>query len=88
MPATFTPPHMRCWHDRVHRTTSDGPGPFVPGDRPDRFAKAVASGTDVVIIDLEDAVGRALERRQRKQGLPECLRRTYRSARPIERSCP
>ena len=29
---------------------------FVPGDRPDRFAKAAAAGTDVVIIDLEDAV--------------------------------
>jgi len=29
---------------------------FVPGDRPDRYAKAVASGADVVIIDLEDAV--------------------------------
>ncbi|WP_208630129.1 HpcH/HpaI aldolase/citrate lyase family protein [Amycolatopsis kentuckyensis] len=29
---------------------------FVPGDRPDRFAKAVASGADVVILDLEDAV--------------------------------
>lgn len=29
---------------------------FVPGDRPDRFAKAVASGADAIIIDLEDAV--------------------------------
>lgn len=29
---------------------------FVPGDRPDRYAKAVASGADVVIVDLEDAV--------------------------------
>ncbi len=29
---------------------------FVPGNRPDRFAKAVASGADAVIIDLEDAV--------------------------------
>lgn len=29
---------------------------FVPGDRPDRFAKACASGADAVIIDLEDAV--------------------------------
>ncbi len=29
---------------------------FVPGDRPERYAKAVASGADVVIIDLEDAV--------------------------------
>jgi citrate lyase subunit beta/citryl-CoA lyase len=29
---------------------------FVPGDRPERFAKAVASGADAVIFDLEDAV--------------------------------
>ena len=29
---------------------------FVPGDRPDRFDKAAASGADVVIIDLEDSV--------------------------------
>lgn len=29
---------------------------FVPGDRPERFDKAVATGADVVIIDLEDAV--------------------------------
>lgn len=29
---------------------------YVPGDRPDRFARAAASGADVVIVDLEDAV--------------------------------
>jgi citrate lyase subunit beta / citryl-CoA lyase len=29
---------------------------FVPGDRPDRFAKALAAGADAVIVDLEDAV--------------------------------
>jgi citrate lyase subunit beta/citryl-CoA lyase len=29
---------------------------FVPGNRPDRFGKAVASGADAVILDLEDAV--------------------------------
>ncbi|MDH6622620.1 citrate lyase subunit beta/citryl-CoA lyase [Streptomyces sp. LBL] len=32
---------------------------FVPGDRPDRFDKAVASGADLIIIDLEDAVAAA-----------------------------
>jgi citrate lyase subunit beta/citryl-CoA lyase len=32
---------------------------FVPGDRPDRFAKAAASGADAVILDLEDAVAPA-----------------------------
>ncbi|HDR9509800.1 CoA ester lyase [Burkholderia cepacia] len=29
---------------------------FVPGKRPERFASALASGADAVIIDLEDAV--------------------------------
>ena len=29
---------------------------FVPGNRPERFAKAAASGADVYCIDLEDAV--------------------------------
>jgi citrate lyase beta subunit len=29
---------------------------FVPGIRPERFAKAIASGADAVCIDLEDAV--------------------------------
>ena len=32
---------------------------FVPGDRPDRIVKAVASGADGVAIDLEDAVAAA-----------------------------
>ncbi|MDR1214595.1 MAG: CoA ester lyase [Propionibacteriaceae bacterium] len=31
-------------------------GLYVPGDRPDRFAKAVATGADLVVFDLEDAV--------------------------------
>ena len=29
---------------------------YVPGDRPERFAKAFAAGADQVILDLEDAV--------------------------------
>lgn len=29
---------------------------FVPGNRPERFAKALASGADCLIVDLEDAV--------------------------------
>ncbi len=29
---------------------------FVPANRPERFAKAVASGADAVILDLEDSV--------------------------------
>lgn len=34
---------------------------YVPGDRPDRFDKAVATGAQLVIVDLEDAV--AVERK-------------------------
>ncbi len=41
-------------------TTSEAAGRrsylFVPGNRPERFVKAICSGADVVIIDLEDAV--------------------------------
>jgi citrate lyase subunit beta/citryl-CoA lyase len=29
---------------------------FVPGSRPDRFPKASASGADLIVLDLEDAV--------------------------------
>lgn len=44
--------------------TAHAPGPkalphaylFVPADRPERIAKARASGADAVIVDLEDAV--------------------------------
>jgi citrate lyase beta subunit len=32
---------------------------FVPGDRPDRYAKAAASGADAIVVDLEDAVAPA-----------------------------
>jgi citrate lyase beta subunit len=32
---------------------------FVPGSTPERFEKALASGADLVTIDLEDAVGPA-----------------------------
>ena len=32
---------------------------FVPGNRPERFIKALASGADAVVLDLEDAVAAA-----------------------------
>lgn len=32
---------------------------FVPGDRPERFAKAAATGADALILDLEDSVSAA-----------------------------
>lgn len=40
---------------------------FVPADRPDRFAKAAASGADAVILDLEDAVAPAKKEQARRQ---------------------
>ncbi len=38
---------------------------FVPGDRPDRVDKAVATAADAVIIDLEDAVSPAKKKETR-----------------------
>lgn len=38
---------------------------FVPGNRPDRFLKAVHSGAGIVIVDLEDAVAMADKARAR-----------------------
>lgn len=38
---------------------------YVPGNRPDRFAKAAAAGADAVIADLEDAVGSGSKREAR-----------------------
>ena len=32
---------------------------FVPGNRPERFAKALASSADAIVLDLEDAVAAA-----------------------------
>jgi citrate lyase subunit beta / citryl-CoA lyase len=40
---------------------------FVPANRPERFAKALASGADAVIIDLEDAVPPADKPAARRQ---------------------
>jgi citrate lyase subunit beta/citryl-CoA lyase len=39
---------------------------YVPGDRPDRVAKAIASDADTVIVDLEDAVPVAAKPRARE----------------------
>ncbi|MEQ1548950.1 MAG: CoA ester lyase [Chakrabartia sp.] len=39
---------------------------FVPGDRPDRMEKALASGADALILDLEDAVAPATKPEARK----------------------
>jgi len=39
---------------------------YVSGDRPDRFAKAAASGADVLILDLEDSVAPSRKRHARE----------------------
>jgi citrate lyase subunit beta/citryl-CoA lyase len=40
---------------------------FVPGDRPDRMEKALRSGADALILDLEDAVAPAAKPEARRQ---------------------
>ena len=40
---------------------------FVPGNRPERFDKALASGADAVVLDLEDAV--SPDDKERARGL-------------------
>ncbi len=49
---------------------------FVPGDRPERFVKAIASGADAVILDLEDAVG-ASAKPTARQAILEYLSQSY-----------
>ncbi len=39
---------------------------FVPGDRPDRMEKALGSGADALILDLEDAVAPAAKGEARR----------------------
>lgn len=39
---------------------------FVPGSRPERFAKALAAGADAVIVDFEDAVEEPLKQQARQ----------------------
>lgn len=46
---------------------------FAPADRPERFARALASGADAVIVDLEDAVAPGAKAAAR-QGLAKALR--------------
>jgi citrate lyase beta subunit len=43
---------------------------FVPGSRPDRFAKALTHGPDMVTVDLEDAVLPAHKDAAREQAMP------------------
>jgi (S)-citramalyl-CoA lyase len=49
---------------------------FVPGDRPERFSKAVASGADAICIDLEDAVAPAAKVLARQHAVDYLSQRT------------
>ncbi len=51
---------------------------FVPGNRADRFEKACNAGSDLVCIDLEDAVGPA-EKAEARSSVIAWLRETFHS---------
>ncbi len=51
---------------------------FVPGDRPERFPKAAASGADALILDLEDSVAP-----EAKAGAREAIVEWLRSTPPV-----
>jgi len=53
---------------------------FVPADRPERFAKALAAGAHAVIVDLEDAVAPA-QKTQARAALSHWLHST--DAQPV-----
>ncbi|WP_353114346.1 CoA ester lyase [Microbacterium sp.] len=62
----------------MHRT-----GLYVPGNRPDRFGSARASGADLVVFDLEDAVPVADKGRAR-EAVRDHLRETAPAAPALE----
>lgn len=51
---------------------------FVPGSRPDRFGKALASGADAVCIDLEDGVADGAKPQARAAALAALAQRAPR----------
>ncbi len=66
-------------------TTPSAPPPrtylFVPGTRPERFRKALDSGADCVVLDLEDAVAQ-----DDKAGARDAVTRWFAQAAPEERA--
>ncbi|EJL94317.1 citrate lyase beta subunit [Herbaspirillum sp. CF444] len=54
---------------------------FVPANRPDRYVKALGSGADAVIVDLEDAVAPSLKT-QARDSLSDWLEEQTRQAQP------
>ncbi len=55
---------------------------FVPGHRPERFAKALASGADAVVLDLEDAVPPA-EKTNARHAIAQAWAELGSAARPV-----
>ncbi|BDT67707.1 citrate lyase subunit beta [Comamonadaceae bacterium OS-1] len=55
---------------------------FVSGEKPERFAKAMAGGADLVCIDLEDAVHPDRKQQARQEVL------AWLAARPAQGACP
>lgn len=56
---------------------------FVPGNRPERFAKAFAAGADAVVIDLEDAVAPEQKEAARAAIAAWCARPDANNDRPV-----
>lgn len=53
---------------------------FVPGNRPERFPKALASGADCIILDMEDAVAPG-EKAQARQAIRQWMHQQPAAAR-------
>jgi citrate lyase subunit beta/citryl-CoA lyase len=57
---------------------------FVPGDRPERFAKALATAADAVVLDLEDAVAPAAKESAR-EAVSSCFAESAQAERLVVR---
>ena len=53
---------------------------FVPGNRPERFPKALASGADCIILDMEDAVAPG-DKAQARQAITQWMQQLPAAAR-------
>lgn len=73
-------PHTRA-HSPAHPLALARSLLFVPGNRPERFAKALASGADTVIIDFEDSVAPT-----EKLAARQMLKASWRDFSPAERA--
>ena len=77
-PGPSVAPDARAWRSLL----------FVPGSRPDRYGKALASGADVVCVDLEDAVAPADKEGARERVMDLMVGQTWVPARSTVRVNP